>query len=363
MPTTRFAGSPQASRMTHTMTSSGLVMVITKASGQCFLIAAPTVDDHLGVDADQIVAAHAGLARDAGGDDHDIGAGDVGIVVGAVDHRVVALDRRALDDVERLPLRHPLDDVEQHDVAQFLEPGEQRDRAADLAGADQRDLVACHGECLVLRAPGSGAGRPPLTANPRGGQGDGRRRKSIVDTAPLLSGKHIPRRRGQENRMADPNGSAASSTPGSSTPGSSTHARIIDPGHSGRARGPERRRRPGRAAGSGRCHRAFARRARRRLRRYRDEPGLHLPRVLQPGARAGARAGECAGRAVVDRVGADPGRRGQIRAADHARRQSGRGRDPGLAGAGAGGGAKPRAPGPSSSCWRSAARRCSTATA
>ncbi len=43
MPTTRSAGRPQASRMTQTMTSSGLVMVMTKACGQWVLIAAPTV--------------------------------------------------------------------------------------------------------------------------------------------------------------------------------------------------------------------------------------------------------------------------------------------------------------------------------
>ena len=42
MPTTRFAGSPQACFMTHTITSSGLVMVMTNAPGQCSLIAAPT---------------------------------------------------------------------------------------------------------------------------------------------------------------------------------------------------------------------------------------------------------------------------------------------------------------------------------
>ena len=42
MPTTRLAGSPQAWRMTQTITSSGLVMVMTKAPGQCSLIAAPT---------------------------------------------------------------------------------------------------------------------------------------------------------------------------------------------------------------------------------------------------------------------------------------------------------------------------------
>ena len=150
MPTTRCDGSPQASRMTHTMTSSGLVIVMTKASGQCFLIACTDRGDDLGVGADQIVAAHPRLARNAGGDDDDIGAGDGGIVVGAFDDRVVALDRRALDDVERLALRHAVDDVEEHDVAELLEPGKQRDRAADLPGPDQRDLVACHANASFL---------------------------------------------------------------------------------------------------------------------------------------------------------------------------------------------------------------------
>ena len=42
MPTTLLAGRPQASRNTPTMTSSGLVMQITKASGQYFLMPAPT---------------------------------------------------------------------------------------------------------------------------------------------------------------------------------------------------------------------------------------------------------------------------------------------------------------------------------
>ncbi len=34
---------------------------------------------HLEIDAEQIVAAHAGLARHAGGDDHHVGAGDLGV--------------------------------------------------------------------------------------------------------------------------------------------------------------------------------------------------------------------------------------------------------------------------------------------
>ena len=50
--------------MTQTITSSGLVIVITNACGQCFLDRrADLAAIDLGVDADQIVAAHARLAR------------------------------------------------------------------------------------------------------------------------------------------------------------------------------------------------------------------------------------------------------------------------------------------------------------
>jgi hypothetical protein len=93
-----------------------------------------------------------GLARDAGGDDDDVGALDVGIVVGAGDDGIVSLDRRPLDDVERLALRHALDDIDENYIAELLQPGKERQRAADLPGADQRDLVACHGNALHPRA-------------------------------------------------------------------------------------------------------------------------------------------------------------------------------------------------------------------
>src|SRR5271166_4790842 len=109
--------------------------------------------DDLGVGADQIVAAHPRLARDAGGDDDDIGAGNGSVVVGPRDDRVVALDRRALNDVERLALRHAVDHVEEDDVAELLEPGQQCNGAADLPGPDQRDLVACHANASSWRAP------------------------------------------------------------------------------------------------------------------------------------------------------------------------------------------------------------------
>ena len=72
---------------------------------------------HLQIDAEQIVAAHAGLARHASGDDDDVCACDIGIIVAAGDCRVKAFNRCALRQVERFALRHAFDDVEQHNVA------------------------------------------------------------------------------------------------------------------------------------------------------------------------------------------------------------------------------------------------------
>ena len=48
----------------------------------------------LQVDAEKVVAAHARLARHAGGDDADVGALDAGVVVGAGERGVEAFDRR-----------------------------------------------------------------------------------------------------------------------------------------------------------------------------------------------------------------------------------------------------------------------------
>ena len=123
-------------------------MQITKASGAyCLMPLADRFHD-LEVDAEQVVAAHAGLARHAGGDDDHVGARDVGVVVRALVLGVEAVDRRGFGDVETLALRNAFRDVEQDDVAEFLQAGEVGERAADLAGADERDLVTGHGDVL-----------------------------------------------------------------------------------------------------------------------------------------------------------------------------------------------------------------------
>ena len=144
MPTTICFGSPQHFCSAHTMASSGLVMQMTKAFGRVFLDAGADLLHHLEVDAEQIVAAHAGLARHAGGDDAHRRALDRLVGIGAGEAGVEAFDRRGLGEVERLALRNALHDVEQDDVAQLLEADQMRQRAADLARADQCNLVSRH---------------------------------------------------------------------------------------------------------------------------------------------------------------------------------------------------------------------------
>src|ERR1041384_4008927 len=107
MPTTRLAGKPVTSCISPTMASSGLVMTMTKALGACCLMPWPTLPI-LGVDADQVVARHAGLARHARGHDHHVGAFDVLVARGARVGRIEALDRRELGDIERLALGRAL---------------------------------------------------------------------------------------------------------------------------------------------------------------------------------------------------------------------------------------------------------------
>ena len=102
----------------------------------------------LEVDADEVVAAHAGLARHAGGHDDHVGARDVGVVVRALVLGVEPVDRRGFGDVETFALGNALRDVEENDVAEFLQADEMGERAADLAGADERDLVTGHGMSL-----------------------------------------------------------------------------------------------------------------------------------------------------------------------------------------------------------------------
>ncbi|MEY4181625.1 MAG: hypothetical protein RLZZ217_251 [Planctomycetota bacterium] len=74
-----------------------------------------------------------------------IAVGDVGVVLGAGDRAVEALDRRALVEVKGLALGDTFVDVEEDDVAEFLASGPDGAGCTDVAGTDDRDLRSTHG--------------------------------------------------------------------------------------------------------------------------------------------------------------------------------------------------------------------------
>ena len=134
-------------------------MQITKEFGSVLFNAGTDLAHNLEVDVEQIVAAHARLARHAGGNNAHISAFDRVVVVCAGELGVEIIDRRGLRDIERLALRDALHDVEHHDVAELFQSDEVGERTADLAGADQRNLVTRHGgKTLSLLLPRSAAG-------------------------------------------------------------------------------------------------------------------------------------------------------------------------------------------------------------
>ncbi|MGY4381359.1 hypothetical protein ACVWZ3_008998 [Bradyrhizobium sp. i1.3.6] len=144
MPTTFLCGRPEdlLQRPHHRVERVG--DADDEGVGGVFLDAGADLLHDLQVDGEEIVAAHAGLARHAGGDDADFGVVEGFVRIGAGVVRVKTVDRRGLGDVERLALRHALGDVEHHHVAQFFQADEMSQRSADLTGANQSNLVARH---------------------------------------------------------------------------------------------------------------------------------------------------------------------------------------------------------------------------
>ena len=127
------------------MASSGLVTTMMMALGErCGRLLGGRLDDFV-VGQQKVVAAHAGLAREAGGDDDDVGIGGGRVVVGAGDRDVVAFDGAGLQQVEAFTLRDAFDDVDEHDVAQFFFGGPDGTIRADVTGADDGNFVSHRG--------------------------------------------------------------------------------------------------------------------------------------------------------------------------------------------------------------------------
>src|SRR4051812_13127285 len=98
--------------------------------------------DDPGIGVEQIVARHAGFARDAGGDYHDVRVASLFVAVGADHSAVESFDWRRLPLVESFPLRNPLHHIDHHYHARelFLRYALRGGRA-DIAGADDRNLI------------------------------------------------------------------------------------------------------------------------------------------------------------------------------------------------------------------------------
>ncbi len=68
----------------------------------------------------EIVAAHPGLARNAGGDHDDVRVRRVFVVIGAGDVGIALLDGHGFEQIQTFALRHAFDDVDQNDIRQFF---------------------------------------------------------------------------------------------------------------------------------------------------------------------------------------------------------------------------------------------------
>jgi hypothetical protein len=117
--------------------------------GGVFLDAGANLLHDLEIDRQKIVAAHAGLARHAGGDDADLGVIQRLVGIGTGKISVEAVDRRRLRDIKRFALWNALGDVEHDDITELLQANEVSQRSTDLTGANQSNLVARHGKSVL----------------------------------------------------------------------------------------------------------------------------------------------------------------------------------------------------------------------
>ncbi len=102
--------------------------------------------DHFGHDlevgVEEVIAAHARLAGDAGGDDDDVRVRGVGVVVGAGNLAVALLDGHGFKKVEPLALGHAFDDVDENDIGKFLGCDPVGGGCANVASAYDCDFFA-----------------------------------------------------------------------------------------------------------------------------------------------------------------------------------------------------------------------------
>ena len=110
-PMTRSRGKPDTSAASVVMWSRGLVTTISTASGEVSATRAAIAGHDAGVGRQQVHAAHARLARQAGGEQHHVAARGLLVVVGADHPGGVALQVAGLVHVEGQALGQALHHV------------------------------------------------------------------------------------------------------------------------------------------------------------------------------------------------------------------------------------------------------------
>ena len=121
-----------------------------KAFGEYFATWSVTAADDVGIRLQQVVAAHAGLSRQAGRDDHDVRIRRFLVRIRTDELYVKAVDRRGLREIQGLALRRALDDIDQHHVRQLFARDPMRRRRPDIAGTDDRNLISSCGHYLTF---------------------------------------------------------------------------------------------------------------------------------------------------------------------------------------------------------------------
>ena len=142
MPMTRFLGNFDTMYATCAMASSGLVTTMMMQLGETATACSVAALDDFVVRQQKIVAAHARLAREPGGDDHDVGIRRGTVIVRAGDGDVVAFHRPGLHQVEAFALRNAFGDVHEDDIAQFLFRRPNGTVGADVTGANDCKLIS-----------------------------------------------------------------------------------------------------------------------------------------------------------------------------------------------------------------------------
>jgi hypothetical protein len=108
--------------------------------------------ENFAIGAEQIVTAHARLARDARRHNANIGACDIFVFICAEDVAVKTFHGAGVRQIQRFPLRQPINDVEHDHVAEPLQQRQMSHRAADITGSDQCYFLPSHNPSIGMLA-------------------------------------------------------------------------------------------------------------------------------------------------------------------------------------------------------------------